>query len=240
MKITFDFNCVQDDDRVLLRGVLNGLASALEDIHEMTEDDAPAPEAEQSTTEKVTTEAPAEQSTEATETPVEKPKRARRKKNTESEAKSEEAGESNLSAVTADPGVQDKPASEEASTDLPFPEGEEVSTPAAPAQEEAKPAVTPAPQEEAKPAETSVKQTMTPQDFRAALEDLRKKLGVEPETPESLALARYISTLSDTTYGTAKPSKLPADKLAEFVNQWMSYITWNDAHDGFEMNEPPF
>lgn len=237
MKITFDFNCMQDGDCTLLRGVMKGLTSALEDITTgQTEEEAPALEPEQSTA----VEAPAEQSTEATEVPVEKPKRARRKKNTENEAKSEEAGESSLSAVTADPGVQDKPASEEASTDLPFPEGEEMSTPAEPdPQEEVKITVEPA-EQEVKPSESETKQTMTPQDFRAALEDLRKKLGVEPETPESLALARYISTLSDTTYGTAKPSKLPADKLADFVNRWMRYITWNGTHDGFEMNEPPF
>lgn len=221
MKITFDFS-THGEDRMLLLSVMDALTSSLSSMDE-GHDEHNAPPVHKVGTVNAADSVPTSQDE---NTPKAEPKKRGRKAKPDMQ-KSEEAGEPTLSAVATDPGVQGKPASEDSVVnDLPFSEEEQPKKELSPASEP-----TPTPVRE-------TKNVMTPQDFRAAIEDLRKLLGVERDTPESLALARTISTMCDTVYGTAKPSTLPGDKLAEFVNVWLNGLAWNADHTGFETPTP--
>ena len=151
---------------------------------------------------------------------AQKPKAPKARKPRKAAAANEEKEEPALSATPAtDTGEQGDSApvvEKEEPSDLPFAEGE-----AGPAQVMPE---NPAP--------------MTPVVFRAKLNELRDRLGVKPDTQESILLSHEISARCNTLYGTPKPSTLPGDKMAEFVEKEMMGLTWNADRTGFCDNLP--
>lgn len=232
MKITLEFSTGQEMDCRLLEGAMTAMSRCLVN-HLVSEERKDAEDANEAKAKD--DEEPAEPQN---ATPKPRARKARKvaAKEPEGETKKpENNAESNLSATsTAEHDGQDEampedkdnghtPA-EQTQSDLPFDNEPEDPQPAEP-----KPA---------EPQEVKTVTTMTAQDFRQALDKLRKALGVERDTPESTLLAREISARCNTLYGTAKPSTLPGDKLARFVIQEMSDITWDEDHKGFTSKVP--
>ncbi|HBC28837.1 MAG TPA: hypothetical protein DC006_04070 [Prevotellaceae bacterium] len=251
MRITIDFSMEQDLDCRLLEGAMSAMSRCLVDhLSERAqgkEEGARVPveagadgEPETAPAKAVDT-APASQAKPRARKPrkavAEMPEGEGGKKSPDNEA------ESTLFATpAADPGGQDEAKPEGVSPDVPVENPEDGRDGAQqamrarfdlPLAEGAQDSAG----GETRPKEEKPK-TMTAQDFRQALAGLRERLGVKCGTPESTLLAREISARCETLYGTAKPSTLPGEKLAEFVGREMSDIVWNGDHTGFTSDLP--
>lgn len=85
------------------------------------------------------------------------------------------------------------------------------------------------------PAEDKPK-SLTPQEFREKVAELRESLGIKTEK-EGNMLARAITKMSEFMYQTNVPSKLPSDQLYAFSEAMMK-LEWNADRTEIEEQVP--
>ena len=82
------------------------------------------------------------------------------------------------------------------------------------------------------------KKTMTQVEFRAALAAKREELGLQPDTDKYRMFSGYLRTVCQTGYDTDLPSKLPPEKIYQFVTVEMANTIWDEEHQVFTQKAP--